>query len=196
MKMCDPVSGTLAALGAASGMMDYRNQNKAWAAAETARRKQNIEMVRQANLQDANLMIQDASNFEAIREEMNNATLDNIKAQGAVKLAISESNLEGRTTERVLRDVENVGLKTKGMLNDAYQRDYANIYAQRESVRNNLIGALSGSMAAPRPNAGDLFGSVLGGASQGYQIGSNLNSILESTPDTKLFGVETNRTTK
>lgn len=194
--MCDPLSGTLAGLGAVSGMMSHSSQNKAWAATETARRKQNIEMVRQANLQDANLMIQDASNFEAIREELNNATLDNIKAQGAVKLAISESNLEGRTTERVLRDVENVGLKTKGMLNDAYQRDYANIYAQRESVRNNLIGALSGSKAAPRPNAGDLFGSVLGGAAQGYQIGSSLNEALKSPPDTKLFGVEANRTTK
>lgn len=194
--MCDPVTATMVGIGGASGFMNQRNTNKAWAAQETARRKQNIEMVRQANLQDANLLILDSSNFEAIREEMNNATLDAIKAEGAVSLAISESNLEGRTTERVLRDTQNVALRTKGALNESYQRDYANIIGQRESNRNMLIGALSGSQPAAKPSKLDMLSNIGQGAAQGFSIGQNFQSVLNSTPDGKLFGVEVNRKTK
>lgn len=193
--MCEPVSITTAVLGASSAVTNVKNQNKAWAATETARRKQNIEMVRQSNLQDANLMLQDKSNFEQARQALENQTLDAIKAQGTVNAAINESNMEGRTTERVRRDVENVALRTKGMINENYQRDYLNIYTQREANRDQLISVISNSAASPRPST---FGQILDvgmGTMQGASLGSDLNSIIESAPNSKLFGsnIESNR---
>lgn len=189
--MCEPFSIAMATVGVASGITNANNQNKAWAANETARRKQNIEMVKQSNLQDANLQLQDKSNFEAARMELENHTLDSIKAQGTVHTAIMESNLEGRTTERVMRDVQNVSLRTKGMINENYQRDYLNIYTQREANRNQLIGAISNSYAAPKP---DKLGQVLdtvGSGVQGAMMGAELSSIVNSTPNSSLFGQST-----
>lgn len=186
--MCEPVSIATAAVTVVSSISNSNNQNKAWAATEEARRKQNIEMVRQSNIQDANLKVQDMSNFEKVRQEMENATLDAIKAQGSVQVAVNESNLEGRTVDRVVRDVENVQLRTKGMINENYERDYLNIYTQRESNRNQLIGALTGSQAAMKPSkGGQILDAGVAGV-QGYLMGDGLNKIITSTPDAKLFG--------
>lgn len=183
--MCEPVAIATAGLSIGGSILDAKGQNKAWAAAETARRKQSIQAVRQANTQDANLMLQDVSNFEAYRQELENQTLDSVKAQGTVQTAMAESNLAGRSMERVQRDVENVALRTRGMINANYERDYANIYQQRVSNRDQLIAQIEGSVAAPRP---DVVGQTLNVAQagmSGYIAGQNLWGALNKAPTSK-----------
>lgn len=183
--MCEPMSIAAGVLAVAGAATDAKNQNKAWAATETARRKQNILAVRQANTQDANLMLKDVSNFEEYRQELENQTMDSIKAQGTVHTAMAESNLAGRSMERVQRDVENVALRTRGMINSNYERDYANIYQQRIANRDQLIAQIEGSPATPRP---DVVGQTLNVAQagmSGYIAGQNLWGALSKAPTSK-----------
>lgn len=183
--MCEPMSIASAGLAVGGGLLDAKNQNAAWAAAETARRKQNIQAVRQANTQDANLMLKDVSNFEAYRQELENQTMDSIKAQGTVQTAMAESNLAGRSMERAQRDVENVALRTRGMINANYERDYANIYQQRIANRDQLISQIEGSVATPRP---DVIGQTINVAQagmSGYIAGQNLWGALSKAPTSK-----------
>lgn len=183
--MCEPMSIAAGVLAVAGAATDAKNQNKAWAATETARRKQNIQAVRQANTQDANLMLKDVSNFEAYRQELESQTMDAIKAQGTVQTAMAESNLEGRSMERVERDVENVYLRTKGMINANYEREYANIYVQRQANRDQLIAQLEGTPASPRP---DPIGQTLNVAQaglSGFIAGQNLWGAMSKAPTSK-----------
>lgn len=170
-----------AALSIAGKVMDNNSQNAAWAAQETARRKQLIQMVRQSNTQDANLRLQDRSNFEAARQELENATLDSVKAQGTLQVAMAESGLEGRSMDKVKRDTENVYLRTKGMINTNYERDYANIYAQRAASRDELIAAVEGSQPIPKQSgASQMLGLAMAGG-QGAIAGSNLWGAISQT---------------
>lgn len=169
-------------LGIAKGIGGANSQNAAWAASEEARRKQNIQMVRQANSADANLRLQDTSNFQQARQQLESASLDAIKTQGTVQTAMAESGLEGRTMDRVKRDVDNVAIRTKGLINENYERDYANIYAQRVSNRDELISYLEGSQPAPKPNVGgQVIGTVIEGIG-GAMTGSSLWGAFDAQP--------------
>ncbi|MGL5583284.1 MAG: virion core protein, T7 gp14 family [Cetobacterium sp.] len=178
--MCDPVSGTMAALSAVGGMVDIKNQNAAWAAQETARRKQKIEMVRQANSQDAQLRLQAHNSFIQSRDALEQESIGYIQAKGAVETAIGESNLEGRTMDRVRRDVDQKFLQTKTRIQSNYETDYGNIWAERESVRDNLISGLEGMPAQKKPSK---LGQAIGLATNtmsGYKAGSDLKGIMKN----------------
>lgn len=178
------VMAAMAAMAVISKIMDNKAQNEAWAAQEEARRKQRMEMMRQANVADANLLLQDNSNFEAARLELENQTLSHIRAKASVNAAMSESNLEGRSMERISRETDNVYLRTKGMITENYERDYHNIFAQRDSNRNQLIAQLNGDQAAAQP---DRFSQVLGTVTAGVQgamAGADISSTLAKMPST------------
>lgn len=178
-----------AGLSIMGSLFDGQSKNAAWAAQETARRKQLIQMVRQANTQDANLRLQDRSNFEAARQELENVTLDAVKAQGTVQTAMAESGLEGRSMDRVKRDTQNSYLRTKTAINTNYERDYANIYAQRVGVRDNLIAAVEGSQPAAKESGASQLLSGVTGAMSGAIAGTNLWGSLEKMPEvTNLIG--------
>ena len=97
--MCDPISATMAVVGVAGGMMDSKNQGKAWAAGEEQRRKQMIEAVKSSNIADASLKLAANDAYKSARDELENNSMQAIKAKGAVTVAMNVSNLEGRTME-------------------------------------------------------------------------------------------------
>ena len=179
--MCEPVTIATAAVGAASAYTSQQNKNKAWAASEEARRKQQIEAVRQSNVADAGLQLQNVSNFDEARESLSNHSLDSIKAQGSVQTAVAESMLSGNSVDRVVRDNDNILLRSKGQITENYERDYLNIYTQRESNRDNLIATLNNSAPIPRPSNLEGALSIATSAAQGAQMGSGLNSTIKKS---------------
>lgn len=181
--MCDPVAATTATLSAVGGMVDIKNQNKAWATQETARRQQKMQMVRQANSQDAQLRLQAHNSFTQSRDVLEQESINYIQAKGAVETAIGESNLEGRTMDRNRRDVDRQFLNTKTRVKSNFETDYGNIWAERESVRDNLIAGLDGMPQQSKPSK---LGQAIGLASStigGYQAGSSLSSTMKRDPN-------------
>lgn len=176
--MCDPITvGVgMAAVGVAGGVQDAKNADDAWASAETARRKQNIESVHQSNLQDANLQLQDLSNFEEAREALTNHSLDTLKAQGAVRTAAYEGNLSGNSINRVVNDSDNVMLRSKGQINEKYERDYTNIYSERESNRDGLIATLNNSYAVKPPSLMSKITGVVTSGAKGFSSGASMGA--------------------
>jgi hypothetical protein len=171
-----------AAVSVMGSLMDGKNQNDAHSAQEIARRKQNLQAVRQSNAADAGLRLQDKSNFEAARQELENQTLSHVKARSTVTTAMAESGLEGRSMDRVKRDVDNAYLRTKGMINENYSRDYTNIWAQRESNRDSLIAQIEGNPAQPKQGG---LTNIIGmgtNAFQGATVGQNLWGMVSDSP--------------
>lgn len=180
--MCDPLSMTMSAVGTVSSMMGSKAQGKAWAAQEEARRKQLIEAVKQSNIADASLKLQANESYKQARQELENQSMSAIKAKGTVTTAMNESNLEGRSMERVKRDTENIFLRTKGQITENYERDYHNIWVQRMDNRDNLIAQIKGSVAAPKPDtASQVLGAVNAGV-QGALVGQNLWGTYKGSP--------------
>lgn len=172
----------MAAISMVSKGVDQKNQGKMLAAQEDARRKQLIQAVKQSNIADAGLKLQANDSYKQARSQLESASMDAIKAQGTVRTAMNESNLEGRTMERVTRDVENVALRTKGQINENYERDYHNIWVQRVSNRDNLIAQIEGSQPIQMPDqAGNMLG-LAGAGVQGALVGNNLWGTFSGSP--------------
>ncbi|MGL5643180.1 MAG: virion core protein, T7 gp14 family [Metamycoplasmataceae bacterium] len=180
--MCDPVSLTMAAVGTVSAMADANNQNKAWAAQEEARRKNLIQAVKSSNIADASLQLQGVEAYKAARLELENQTMSHIKAKGAVTTAANESNMEGRSMERVKHDVDNAFLRTKGMITENYERDYHNIWVQRSNNRDDLIAQIEGSQPAPKPDGLSQGLNVIQSGISGAMTGSNLWGVIDGMP--------------
>ncbi|MGL5784023.1 MAG: virion core protein, T7 gp14 family [Alphaproteobacteria bacterium] len=186
----------MAAVSMVSKGIDQKNQGKAVAAQEEARRKQLIQAVKQSNIADAGLKLQANEAYKAARSQLESSSMDAIKAQGTVRTAMNESNLEGRTMERVTRDVENVALRTKGQITENYERDYHNIWIQRVNNRDSLIAQIEGSQPIQMP---DTTGNILGMANAGVQgaiVGNNLWGTFSGSPagqSTKTKTTSTNR---
>lgn len=173
----------MAAVSMVGKGVDQKNQGMVLAAQETQRRKQLIEAVKASNIADASLKLQAVDSYKMARQELENQTMSAIKAKGAVTTAMNESNLEGRSMERVQRDVDNIALRTKGQINENYQRDYHNIWVQRESNRDNLIAQIKGSAPVEMPSkAGNLLGMAQAGV-QGALVGQNLWGALGTDPN-------------
>lgn len=184
--MCEPVTiamGAMAAVGVVSGAMDAKNQNKAVSMQEEARRKQLIEAVRQSNIADASLKLEDNDNYVRARQELEAESMSAIKAQGTVTVAMNESNLEGRSMERVERDVQNIALRTKGQINENYQRDYHNIWVQREANRDNVISQIKGSQPIRSPDKVGQALNVVQSGVQGAMVGQSLWGAVSADPN-------------
>lgn len=170
-----------AALSVVGGLFDRKSQNAAKAQQAQAIRKQNIEIIRQANVADANLVLQNQSNYEVARQELENINIQGLKASAAVRTAIGESNLEGRSMDRVQADVDNQTLKAKGMLNENYRRDYTNILAERYSIRDSAISQAKanaeGLNSLKTSKGSQLFGLVNAGV-QGAITGKEITNML------------------
>lgn len=172
----------MAAVSVLGSMTDSKNQNKAWAVQEEARRKQLIEAVKTSNYADASLKLAASESHKQARAELEANTMQAIKAKGTVTTAMGESNLEGRSMERVKRDTENMFLKTKGQITENYERDYHNIWIQRVENRQALISQIQGSSPAPKPSgASQGLGAVQAGV-QGAIIGQNLWGTFSGSP--------------
>lgn len=172
----------MAAVSMVSKGIDQKNQGKAMAAQEEARRRNLIQAVKQSNIADAGLKLQAVESYKQARAELEKTSMDAIKAQGTVRTAMNESNLEGRSMERVMRDTENVALRTKGQITENYERDYHSIWIQRVNNRDSLAATIDGSQAVQMPDAtGNLLGMAQAGA-QGAMVGQNLWGTFSGSP--------------
>lgn len=178
--MCEPMS-IMAGVSMATTAIGAGQQAKAASAQEAARRKGLREAVRQANYQDAALQLQEKNAFKAAQSEMEGITLEQIRANGTVRTAIGESNLEGRTMDRVAADVDNSFLRAAVDIQRNYETDYVNIWAERDAVRNNLIATVEGSAPVQAPSKLGAALNIAGAGVQGALAGNQLQSVYDKT---------------
>ena len=178
--MCEPMT-IMAGISMATAAIGAGEQAKAANAQETARRKNLREAVRQANYQDAALQLQEKNAYKAASAELEGVTLEQIRANGTVKTAIGESNLEGRTMERVAADVDNSFLRAAVDVQRNYETDYVNLWAERDAVRNNLIATVEGSAPVQAPSKLGAALNIAGAGVQGALAGSQLEDVYNKT---------------
>lgn len=174
--MCEPMT-IMAGISMTSAAIGVGQQSKVAVAQEEARRKNLREAVRQANYQDAAIQLQDKQNFQDARAQMEDISIERIQASSSVRTAIGESNLEGRTMERVQRDVDNAYLGASVDVQRNYDTQYANAWADREQVRNSLISTVQGSAAVQQPSQLGGMLQIAGAGVSGAIAGNELSGI-------------------
>jgi hypothetical protein len=135
--MCEPVSITMAVMAVAGATMGAHDKAKAEGQQEDAKRKSQIEMVKQMNIANADLSLSAKDKAEQANQQMTEINLKSLRNKGAVAAAIGESNLAGNSMDRIKRVTDAESSREKMSVLDNYQRDYQSIFANQVGTVEN-----------------------------------------------------------
>lgn len=104
---------------------------KMLAAQTEAGRQQAREIMRQTNVQNADLTLQAKALRDEAASELSAQNMQRVQAMGSIRAAIGESNLEGNSMDRVQRVTEGQFIREANMVTENYRRNYQAIFAQQ-----------------------------------------------------------------
>lgn len=107
-----------------------------------AGRRQAMELLKQTNIQNADLTLQAKSNLEEASAELSTQNMQKVQAMGAIRAAIGESNLEGRSMERIQRVAEGQFVREANMVTENYRRNYQAIFAQQIGAHQSTVSQI------------------------------------------------------
>lgn len=128
--MCWPAAIPIALAGVQAVSNQY-TQSKMIAAQTAAGRRQAIELLKQTNIQNADLSLQARSKLEEASSELTSQNMQKVQAMGSIRAAIGESMLEGSSMDRIKRVTEGQFIREANMVTENYRRDYQAIFAQQ-----------------------------------------------------------------
>lgn len=144
--MCEPVSITMAVMAVAGAAMGAHDKAKAEGRAEDAKRKSQIEMVKQMNIANADLALSARDKQDQAQQQMTEINLKSLRNKGMLSAAIGESGLAGNSMDRIKRVTEAETSREKMGVLDNYQRDYQTIFANQVGNVENTKSSMK-SMA-------------------------------------------------
>lgn len=119
------------AIAGAQAIGSQNAQAKMIASQTTAGRRQAIELMKQTNIQNADLSLQARSKLEEASSELTSQNMQKVQAMGSIRAAIGESMLEGASMDRIKRVTEGQFIREANMVTENYRRDYQAIFAQQ-----------------------------------------------------------------
>jgi len=181
--LCDPVTGAAVGGGLAvtSGIMSQKGEMDARGAQIDAQRRQKIEVVRQMNFADAQIKQDYRNLWDNTVSELEDLDMQALKNRTTMAAGISESGMEGRTTDAIMRSVQGTDLKSRARVTENYERDYASIlgaqYGAWEQGKASFSGIQESSSKVDWLAETLKIGTAgLSGASQGAQLGGSIQS--------------------
>lgn len=119
------------AIAGAQAVGSQNAQAKMIASQTAAGRRQAMELMRQTNIQNADLSLQARSRLEEASSELTSQNMQKVQAMGSIRAAIGESILEGTSMDRIKRVTEGQFIREANMVTENYRRDYQAIFAQQ-----------------------------------------------------------------
>ncbi|QBG78756.1 internal virion protein [Escherichia phage NC-A] len=119
------------AIAGAQAIGSQNAQAKMIASQTAAGRRQAMELMRQTNIQNADLSLQARSRLEEASSELTSQNMQKVQAMGSIRAAIGESMLEGASMDRIKRVTEGQFIREANMVTENYRRDYQAIFAQQ-----------------------------------------------------------------
>lgn len=119
------------AIAGAQALGSQNAQAKMIASQTAAGRRQAFELMKQTNIQNADLSLQARSRLEEASSELTSQNMQKVQAMGSIRAAIGESMLEGSSMDRIKRVTEGQFIREANMVTDNYRRDYQAIFAQQ-----------------------------------------------------------------
>lgn len=119
------------AIAGAQAIGSQSAQAKAIASQTAAGRRQAFELMKQTNIQNADLSLQARSKLEEASSELTSQNMQKVQAMGSIRAAIGESMLEGSSMDRIKRVTEGQFIREANMVTENYRRDYQAIFAQQ-----------------------------------------------------------------
>lgn len=177
--MCGPMA-IGAAVGAGSSLLGIKDENKRIGAEIAAQNATKQNMVKSMNYEVANLSIEQRNQFDQAVQQLQNNSIDSIRNQGMIAAALGETNLQGRTTDAVMREVQGQDARVKDSIKDNHQRAWTSLQQNKEATIMQTQSSLDGMPKIQTPSAFSQILKVAGGAVSGATMGSNVGGMVSS----------------
>lgn len=172
--MCEPVSIVMAITAVAGAAMGAHDKAKAEGKAEDARRKSQIEMVKQMNIANADLSLQTQDKHDQARQQLTEVNLKSLRNKGMIAAAIGESNLAGNSMDRIKRVTSAEASREKMGILDNYHRDYQALFANQvgnvENTKSSMKSMTPVHRTSRLANALDVVSAGVGGYAAGESM--------------------------
>jgi len=139
--MCEPVSIGMAIVAVAGAAMSASEGAKAKGQMTDNERKQQNEVVKQANFAENDQKLATVDKNDEARRQLTEVNLQAMRNQGTINTAIGESGLSGNSMDRLKNSVANDASAQKMNITDNYSRDYQAIFANRVGGRSQGASA-------------------------------------------------------
>lgn len=142
--MCEPVSIGMAVVAVAGSAMSASEGAKAKGQMTDNERKQQNEIVKQANFAENDQKLAIVDKHDEARRQLTEVNLQAIRNQGIINAAIGESGMAGNSMDRLKNSVGNDASAQKMNVLENYERDYQAIFANRVGSSENAKAAVRG----------------------------------------------------
>lgn len=174
--MCWMAAVPIAMMGA-QALGQQSTEAKTIAAQQKAMRLQSREQIKEMNIQNADMTLQQRDELEVAQDELTTQNLQKVQAMGSIRAAIGEGNLEGRSLDRVQRITEGDYIREANKVTENYHRNYAAIFQQQVGLTESTRSAVKfRNQSEPKQKSAlqrvlDPLAIVGGAAAQSYMAG-------------------------
>ena len=169
-----------AVLGGLSSAFGIDSGNKAALKAYKAQAK---ALITNYNYGMVSLRTQGRSAFEEAARELQKNTISSMKNQSMVEVALAETGVEGRSQDRVMRDVRGYDAMTRASIKENFERQTYNLKQDAESMYQSTKSQINAARSQTQTQMTGGFASVLKiaqGAISGAMLGSEVSNMYSS----------------
>lgn len=181
--MCGPA---LAMAGASVGMqlLGNRAEDKAIGQQIAAQNAMKQQKVRELNYNLASLSREQVDQFDQAVTQLQGQSINSLRNQGMLYAALGETNLEGRSMDAVMREVEGQDARVSDSIRDSYGKSWQGLQYAKET---NILETQSSLDGMPKIKTPSAFGRTLGvigagldGFGMGGDVAKGIGSVLSS----------------
>lgn len=163
-----------AVLGGISGYQGAKDQARQISEQIAAQNATKVQMVKTMNYDLANLSQEQRDQYDQAVAQLQGNSINSIRNQGMIRAAIGESNLEGRSMDRVLREVEGHDAQVADSIRGSFKDSFQGLQQQKEVTVLNADAQIKGMPKINKPSSTSVMlgiaSSMMSGASTAGQL--------------------------
>lgn len=169
--MCNPLA--FAAVGAGGALLGDRDEQKQLGQSIAAQNAQKKQMVRSLNYELSSISQEQRDQYDQAVASLQANSINSIRNQGMLEAALGETNLEGRSTQAVIREVQGQDARVADSIRDSYQRSHTGLQHSKETAVMQTQSALDGMPKIKGQSTFSRILNVANGGMQGYAFGAS-----------------------
>lgn len=172
--------GVMAVAGAASAASGQKDQARQIADAKVQQAKQATETIKQYNYKEAQLQGQDRDNYDNAVRQLTDANINTIRNSGLINAAFSESGVEGRSVDAVVREVAGGDARQADSIRAGYADSRRAIQQDSEVNAMQTTASLGGMGTIRGPSSVSSALGIINGGLQGAQTGASMGNAYKA----------------
>lgn len=160
-------------------VMGNNKEDKAIGAEIGKLNAQKQQKVRELNYNISSLSREQVDQFDQAVTQLQGNSINSIRNQGMLEAALGETNLQGRSTDSVLREVQGQDARVADSIRDNYKRSFQGLQYAKETNILETQSSLDGMPTIKGPSAFSRTMGIINAGAEGWSMGGSWSSMAQ-----------------